>query len=295
MTSRLRTSEKNYLLAFCHIEKAAGTSLIHILRRIFFLRNAAVRPMRMSADHNFSRLDLRTMFRLNPFLCCIMGHSVIPNGDLANADSPIRFITQVREPVARTLSQYRFWIEKMQKRVSLEKFLSHPTASNFQVKKIAGEENLELAKEILERDFFLAGTVDRFDEFLVLLAGKLNMPLSHFTYSHKNVSPRNKSNCIPDSTITRIQEQNQLDKALHEWIGTQILQRDIAEYGESFCEDKGNFISLQRSPSRNQTKKAIDSVYRNCYLKPMSGAIRLANGLPYFGSYAYRHQSNSQT
>jgi hypothetical protein len=282
-----------YLLAFCHIEKAAGTSLIHILRRIFFLRSAAVRPMQMTVDNNFSINDLRTMYRLNPFLRCIMGHSVVPYGELSAAEIPIRFITQVREPVGRTLSQYRFWVEKMHKKIGLDEFLSHPTTSDYQVKKIAGEANLELAMEILERKFLLAGTVDRFNDFLVLLAGKLNMPLSQFTYSQQNVAPKDKQDSIPDRTITRILEQNQLDKALHEWIGTAIIERDIAEYGKNFSRDKGEFLSLQESPSGNQIKRTIDSAYRNCYLKPVSGAIRLANGLPYFGSYAYPRSGRS--
>ena len=196
--------EPDDLLAFCHIEKAAGTSLIHILRHVFYMTYVAVRPLSTAAGPDFSRRDLEIVRRVNPYVRGIGGHSVVPYGDLVRGDQRIAFITQIREPVSRTVSQYKFWISRLKEREDPEWFLSHPTASNFQVKKLAGSANLGLAKDNLRRHFLLAGTVTRFDEFLVLLAQRLGKPVTDFTYQKQNVGKSSNSIEIPAEFVDRL-------------------------------------------------------------------------------------------
>jgi hypothetical protein len=274
------------LLAFCHIEKAAGTSLTHILRRIYFLRYAAVRPLHSRDSYYFTARDLQTTKRINPFLCAIGGHSVVPHGDLLNSPESLSFITQVREPVARAASQYRFWVSRMKLNMSWEAFLKHPVSQNFQVKKIAGCEDLDLAKENISKHFMLAGTVDQFDEFLVLLAEKLRMPLDLFTYSKQNVDTGSRHVQMPDSFFDQLRERNRLDQKLYEWIETKLLVDYVAEYSGNFSSDLEGFRTRQQVVASPRIGPVMDSVYRNVYLKPVSGLIRLSNGLPYHGSYS---------
>jgi hypothetical protein len=274
------------LLAFCHIEKAAGTSLTHILRRIFFLRYATVRPMHERDTRFFTSRDLNTAQLLNPFLLGIGGHSIVPHGDLLSASRGLAFITQIREPVARAASQYRFWVNRMKVEGSWQAFLEHPASQNFQVKKIAGCEDLDLAKENIEQHFLLAGTVDQFDEFLVLLAKKLGMPLHLFTYSIQNVDAQPKQITLPDLFYDRLRERNMLDQQLYEWVRTAMYSKYIADYSGDFSSDLDDFRNLQHAPLRPKARISIDWLYRNGYLKPVSGLIRLFNGLPYSGSYS---------
>jgi hypothetical protein len=274
------------LLAFCHIEKAAGTSLIHILRRIYFLRYAAVRPLHSRDSYYFTARDLQTIKKVNPFLRAIGGHSVVPHGDLLSAPESLSFITQVREPVSRAASQYKFWVTRMKLRMTWEAFLKHPSSQNFQVKKIAGCEDLDLAKENISKHFLLVGAANQFDEFLVLLAKKLGMPLALFTYRKQNVDTGSRHVEMPDGFFDALRERNRLDEKLYEWIVTTLLASYVAEYSGNFSDDLKEFRARQQAAPNPRIKTVMDSIYRNAYLKPLSALIRVSNGLPYHGSYS---------
>ena len=279
-------SDPGFLLAFCHIEKAAGTSLTHILRRIFFLRYAAVRPLQSGTGHYFTYRDLVTFKKCNPFLRAIGGHSVVPHTDLVSFSPQIKFITQVRDPVARAVSQYRFWVNRMNEKPDTDAFLAHHASSNFQVRKIAGVDDLELAKEMIRRYFLLAGSVRQFDEFLVLLAGKLRMPIEWFTYERKNIAREDGHAVLPGDFSAKLRERNQLDQALFDWIETEYFPDLVANYEGDFAANLRKFRTLQARHARPRLALCIDSMYRNAYIKPLTGLIRLAHGLPYSGSYA---------
>jgi hypothetical protein len=169
---------------------------------------------------------------------------------------------------------------------SWEAFLKHPASKNFQVKKLAGCENLDLAKENISKYFLLAGTVNQFDAFLVLLAKKLEMPLELFTYDKQNVDANPQQLTMPELFFDGLRERNQLDQELYDWIDTKLFPEYVAEYPDDFSSDLAEFRLLQQVASRPRVKPAIDFVYRNAYLKPVSGIIRVFNGLPYQGSYS---------
>jgi hypothetical protein len=237
-------------------------------------------------SYYFTARDLQTARKINPFLRAIGGHSVVPHGDLLNSPESLSFITQVREPVARAASQYRFWVSRMKRNTSWEAFLKHPVSQNFQVKKIAGCEDLDLAKENISKHFMLAGTVNQFDEFLVLLAKKLEMPLGSFTYRKQNVDMRPRNIQLPTSFFDQLRERNWLDQQLYEWIETKLLVNYVAEYPGHFSSDLEEFRALQQVATSARIKPVMDSIYRNVYLKPVSGMVRVSNGLPYHGSYS---------
>lgn len=278
-------SALNKLLAFSHIEKAAGTTLIHILRRIFFLRFGAVAPLRSGDGPYLTLRDLRTYQRLNPWLSCISGHSVVPHGELAQLDSGIRFITQLRQPVARAISQYKFWISRMGKDVGPHEFLGHHTASNFQTKKIAGCEDLDRAKQIISERYLLAGTVEQFDEFLVLLANKLHMPIHAFVYEKRNEARADSGIELPPDFAEELAQRNSVDTALYEWVTSELHQSYVSEYEGDYAATLARFIELQNTEHPPAASAAIDYVFRNVYWKPVTGALRVKNGLPYSGSY----------
>ena len=222
---------------------------------------------------------------MNPWLRCISGHSIVPHGELQRLGSDIQFVTQVREPVARAISQYKFWVRRMNKNVAPEEFLDHPTASNFQTKKVAGAEDLELAKTTISERYLAAGTVERFDEFLVLLARKLGVPLNLFTYEKRNEARPGSGITIPEGFEDELERRNQLDLELYAWIDSELYASYIASYDGDFRSDLQEFLDLQRTESPPSSPYMIDYVYRNTYWKPVTGAIRTLHGLPYSGSY----------
>lgn len=274
------------LLAFCHIEKTAGMSLTHILRRIFFLRYADIRPMHDRTYRNLTGRDLRTVLRINPFLLGIGGHSVVPHGDLMREAGRLAFITQLREPIARATSQFRYWVNTKIDESGPDAYLAHPASENLQVRKIAGCQDVELAKQKIRQHFLLAGTVERFDEFLVLLAKKLDMPLRLFTYRRKNVGRIPPAHPLPPDFAERLRQRNQLDQQLYEWAATDLYSEYVNAYPGDFQADLQYFRALQSHAQEPILKPYTDWVYRKGFLQPISGLIRLTNGLPYHGSYS---------
>ena len=255
------------------------------MRRIYYLRFGAVAPLYSDNGPYLTLRDLRTFTRLNPRLLCISGHSIVPHGELAQLGDGIQFITQLRQPVARAVSQYKFWVSRMGKEVSPDEFLDHHTASNFQTKKIAGCENLDRAKEIISQRYLLAGTVERFDEFLVLLANKLDMPIDAFVYEKRNTARSDTDVLIPGDFADVLAERNSIDTALYDWVTSELHQSYISKFSGDYGATLASFIDLQTAEHPRGPSMALDYVFRNVYWKPVTGVLRVLNGLPYSGSY----------
>ncbi len=110
------------IVAFVHIEKAAGASLVGILRRKFIFRLCEVRPLEQASGKEFTAEDMRKTLAVNPFAVAITGHAVKPFTDLQDYYKGIEYITLLRDPVKRYVSHYQYWIEKMGKSLHFEEF-----------------------------------------------------------------------------------------------------------------------------------------------------------------------------
>ena len=289
---RMMSVHTRHILAFVHIEKAAGTTLIHILRRNFLLRHFDVRPLTTNLNggiefnSQFSASDLNKTLRINPFLQCIAGHAIKPYGDIVEHYPSIRFITLMRNPIKRYVSHYQYWIEKMGRNVSFDEFLGLDEISNFQTKKISGTENLSQAKDILENNFFLVGIVEMFDEFLILLKNKLASMKFEPWYRIKNKAKNNKvSSQITEHYYDQIVQRNSVDIELYQFVKSQLVPQAQHLYGEAFGKDLEKFRIENESKSPAMFKSRLDYVLRKFYIEPVGGMLRLANGLPYKGSY----------
>lgn len=278
-------------LSFVHIEKAAGTTLIHLLRGNFFMRYCDVKPFSKASNRVFSSDDLKKIKRFNPALRCIGGHAVKPFSDLRKVFPQVRYFTLLRDPIRRYLSQYQYWLERLEKKLSFQSFLDVEGSFNLQTKKIAGTDNLDLAKETLSKDFFLVGTVEAFDEFLILFRNKLKPFEFSPYYEVKNVgnnkSPIKKS--LPEIFVKykdEIIKRNQLDIELYEYVKTVLLPKEKVIYGPNFDDDLNLFKNSNNGYSlKNQIFLDLDYVIRKCYYELIFGIIRKKNGLPPKGSY----------
>jgi hypothetical protein len=272
------------ILAFCHIEKAAGTSLIGSLREAFPMRFAAMRPLTGPPRAHATLRDLELTLRVNPFLRCVSGHAVVPWGDLGDSGR-LSYITLLREPVSRAASQYAFWVQRKGKALPPERFLEHHTAGDFQVRKIAGTADLDRARRILEERFLLVGTVEAFDEFLVLLAGQLGMPASRLAYRVKNTAAVRGRLPLPEDFRERLAGINRLDAALYEWVQDELVPRYRERHAGDLEVELAAFRAALAEGARGTWRRPLDLVYRNAWVKPLTGLIRLAHGLRYEGSY----------
>ncbi len=274
-------------MAFCHIEKAAGTSLIGALRKAFALRFVALRPLSGPPGRLANAHDLQVVRRLNPWIRCVAGHAVVPHAGLQDAPD-LKFISLLRDPVSRAASQYRFWVQRMGSQMTPEEYLEHPASSNLQVRKIAGCDDVDAARRIVEKHFLLIGIVEQFDEFMVLLAFMLGMRPDRFAYAPKNVAASRGPLSLPDGFEAALAERNRSDIELYQWVCSDRLPHLRDRVGIDLERATRAFREACDSAGTGGVREWLDLAYRNAYMKPATGAIRFAHGLNYAGTYAVR-------
>lgn len=190
-----------------------------------------------------------------PGLRAVAGHFTF--GLHEHVARPWTYVTVLRDPVERVLSLYYFL--GLHERMSLEEFAADPPfreADNDQVRRIAGvdpplggctRETLERARENLRRHFSVVGTVERFDETLVLLDRRLGWT-REVPSRPRNVNPdREPAAALPRAALEAIRGRNELDAELHRWAG-EWMDRAIAEEGPAFREALARRRALTAAP-----------------------------------------------
>lgn len=248
------------ILAFVHIEKAAGITFSSILDQNFTFKHCRVEPLKKRFPVIFDAQDMRIIQRINPFVEVISGHPVRPFGNLDSAVEEVKYITLLREPVSRYLSHYQFWVERMNNPLTFEEFLNDETVQNFQTKKIAGKDDLELAKKYLD-DFFLVGVIEQFDAFLKVFQKKMSPVAIDINYEKKNIGSKRIVKEISsnfDLYEGRIKENNALDFALYSY-AKGLFANEVATYSPLKNGEKDN----------KQKKLYLYKAVRKFYYRPL--------------------------
>jgi len=265
-------------LAFVHIEKAAGTTFIHILRRNFLCRYLDVRPLSQSSNGIFSAKDLRASLKVNPFIQSFGGHSVRPIGDLYDAYPGTRFLTILRDPIRRYISQFLYGNAVLKLNNTFEKFLADESTHDFQTRKIAGSSSIETAKALLAKNFLAVGIVEQFDNFLTVLASRLQPRPFDTWHEARNVGVYASAEVELFARYeTVIRSVNQADIELYEHVRDNCRAQSRAPNVE--------VPDVRTSRLRRLSRSYLDGALRKLYYEPVTGAIRKVRGLPMKGSY----------
>jgi hypothetical protein len=78
---------------------------------------------------------------------------------------------------------------------------------------------------------------------------------------------------------------NKLDRELYSWVRAELVPGYIKQYGTAFSGDLANFRRLLAERSSHPPRSIAGNIVRNGYVKPLTGLIRVWNGIPYSGSY----------
>lgn len=264
--------KKNYL-AFLHIKKNAGTTLAHILRTNFFLRYCSLQLLCRNLKDGFKAEDMKKVLLINPMIKCISGHYIRPRIDLHQKYPNLKYITLLRDPLKRYISQYQHNVEKLRHQVSFDDFLNSKSSYNKQTRTIAGSDNVELAKEILNKNFLLVGTVEEFDGFLLLLKNKLRPLNLKIDYRSKNIAKMNSTAKHDiDKKINyyyeKIVDRNKVDFELYQYVKNKILPKEKEEYGKNYENDLREFKLMKKGFNRNFLSY-IDYAIRKIYYEPI--------------------------
>jgi hypothetical protein len=275
------------LYAHVAIPKTASTTLVHVLRRNFFMRCLEVRPLFPSSRGVFCARDLCVSLRINPAIECITGHAIHAYSDLGTVVDDVKYFTTLRDPVERCVSAYLYGIEVRDRKFTFEQHLDTEGKENIQTKWIAGEPDLEAAKQILADRFWLVGRTERLAELILMLGKELAERRFHPLYQSKNLraartdSRKEMTQAIFDRYRDEIVTRNQLDIDLIEHVDTQILPRQRARYGPGLEDD---VKTLKASAIRERPPRLnpyLDYVVRKAYYDPVIGLLRKWNGLSY--------------
>jgi hypothetical protein len=227
---------------FVHVQKAAGTSLVFGLRRVF--GRSAIYPPHSDKGNVASVISVEHLLqhwrRDEDRTLVVTGHFPLCTAELLGGH--FTTLTILREPVERTLSYLRHHKkltpadhERSLEAIYQDPFRFHGLVHNHMVKMFSltvdemtdgmltavdfTQEHLERAKENLARVDVL-GLQERFDEFWDDLARRFGARLGDPT--HVN---RTESFAVPERFRTRIAEDNALDVELYEFARKLLTER----------------------------------------------------------------------
>jgi hypothetical protein len=241
------------MLAFVHVEKAAGTTIVQILRRSYGMRHCNIQAWRNRVQDLMPN-DLRTVRWLHPGLASITGHIIKPYNHLEKVDPKIRFYTILREPLTRCASHYQHQVQRMGVRKPFPKWIAAVPFQDFMTRKMAGRADVELAKQMLRDRFIFVGLLEKFDESLVMLRRAIGRPRLDIRYTRERVAADNsiKKQVMEDPECRALlQQHNQLDAELYRYVSEELYPRQREDYGPSLADDLAAFQADRMPPERS--------------------------------------------
>lgn len=272
-----------HLLAFVHIGKTGGTSLIHLLRRRLFLRCVDVRPLSSQSNGVFSAGDLKRYLAMNPSLRCVMGHSIRAYSDLDSVGIPIDYVTVLRDPVERCISRYQHRVRKHGP-VDFREFMAREWLQNVQTRIIGGSTDVERAKEVLRERFALVGTLEGFDRLLVQVGAQFGWAPESLGYERKRVAGRTgEKRHLRERYGAMVAERQAADVELYRFANEELIPRQEREYGGDLEGDVARLLAADAPAGVSKILGYADFAVRKLYYEPVTSVIRISAGLPAAG------------
>ena len=210
------------MIVFLHIHKTGGTSFRSILEKNF---GASCCHTNQTRRDQFSQADLEFVKKVFPRLRAITGHNLVDPLQLVVPD-PF-FATFLREPVARVISHYQDQVLRGTNRATFEESLkTGDRLNNWQVKLMAGGEDLDKAKRFLERCDFI-GLTEKFNLSLQVFGKLAPCPLNLY-YKRLIVAKNDKIQkaLLADPRMLDLaREHNRLDLELYAFALNEIFPR----------------------------------------------------------------------
>jgi len=217
------------VLAFCHIPKAAGTSVRQVLRSWYGVGHYDI-PQARGRFRFMEAGDIDWIVKRWPGIKSIASHNLSPSNELGSENREVHWFTFLREPVRRYISHYQFYVNRWwgHEKIPFEEWLNLEHHSNTQVKMIAGEANLNRAVALLNERVEVVGLQEEYNDSMLMLAAFTgNYYIPDLIRKRKNIA---QSRHIEDKIYgnfdkyeDRILEANELDLELYSYVKDELF------------------------------------------------------------------------
>ncbi|WP_165763767.1 sulfotransferase family 2 domain-containing protein [Halalkalibacter urbisdiaboli] len=214
-------NRQEQIVIHLHMPKTGGTTLKKIIKKNY--EPSTSFDVYVDRQHLPNVLEDLSKNQIH----CIQGH--IPFGIHEYLNRTSTYITMLREPISRIISEYYFirnipWHTLHQQviEMSLQEYQELPHNHNLQTHYILGnkfgeeltEDDLEQAKKILTEHFSVVGITEMFDQSLFLM--KETFGWNHIYYKKANVTKRKLTKEQLSPTILQeIAKNNNIDMQLY--------------------------------------------------------------------------------
>ncbi len=266
------------MICFIHIERAGGTTLHHIFRNNY-ASFVTLTPWYYWANEEanvFSKSEAEHLFKWIPRPPAFGGHtsrSYLGYEDVLKTS--IEYITFVRNPVSRYLSQYHYHNHVMKRNWTIEAYLDESRFSNYMTKRIAGCFDVDKAKDELANRFGFVGITERFDESLLLMKKVLGLKIIKPYYEIKNAVPVAQKNEEIDKYSEQIIQNNSLDIELYRFVEDELFASYISNYGASLEGELLELSEINKTYRFPLYMKISRALYRLMYYRNVEYFVKI--------------------
>jgi hypothetical protein len=249
--------------AFSHIAKTGGLQVARVLQQYHGVRHMAVEPR---SGHLYSADDLAWDVRVHRHVVSITGHSLRPFIDYGPLGQRLTWYTVLRQPVARLLSHFTHEVAHRDQPNDLYRWMQDTPRSNFQVRMLAGEEDLSAAIEVLN-SMAVVGLLEHLPASLVMVREALGWPGLEVVFPGKvNASSshlREQTRLAAEQHMDDILAANELDLKLYEYASGILWPRQIDAVGG---EERIRTTLDAEAGRATTTSRALTKCHRASYL-----------------------------
>ena len=263
----------NDKLIFQHLPKCGGSTFRRIIYRMYQSKNTfsinVINDVKLNTE-DFINLSLEKRDQVH------LLHGHMKFGLHKHMTGNPKYITFLRKPEERIVSYYEFVLRSpthrlykqiINDKMSLYDFvtkINQGDVNNGQIMFISGIEDteelmLEKALENIETHFSFVGTVEKFNESLILLKRKYNWPIPYYRVLNKTKN-RKPMESIDNKTLEAINNLNKGDTILYNKIDAKLNELIL---DESFLKLELLKLSVYNKMYSNNIIRTIGSKIKN--------------------------------
>ena len=264
MSKDIKLIMRRGLIAFCHIPKTAGMTVVEILKYQFGINYLHTTGWRLGSRYTESAL--RKELLISPSICCVSGHGIRPFLPMGEIGKNFNWFTILRNPFERIISHYVYDVQVGEGNwSSLESWLKDGH-DNYQSRWLAGKADGNLAIEIIKDKFISVGLQEHFLESMLHISTfyqwkRIICPPIPINATSNNQF-KQKARAEAQGIVTIIENLNLEDIKLYNFVKNDLWPLQMRDL-------KNSNVKLSFTPNQKEVMRhRAHNIYRNFVYKP---------------------------